>query len=158
MVNYFNDRSWMYQRREINGAISEHFLKGVQVFIEFAISNIANDEEIRCPCSRWKLLNYLVPNIAKVHLRQYGFVPNYLLWDRHGEIVAPNNQEQSVEVISDEVSTNLIEHMVEDAARSMFPTVEIDNDDVNIEEEPNVAAKKYMIYWIMLKNPFGMDV
>ena len=132
----------MYQRREISGAISEHFLKGVQVFIEFAISNIANDEEIRCPCSRCKLLNYLEPNMAKVHLRQFGFVPNYLLWDRHGEIVAPNNQEQSVEVISEEGSTNLIEHMVEDAARSMFPTAVIDNDDVNVEEEPNVGAKK----------------
>ena len=143
MINYFNDRSWMYQRREISGAISEHFLKGVQVFIEFATSNIANGEEIRCPCSRCKLLNYIVPNMVRVHLRQYGFVPKYLLWDRHGEIVAPNNLEQSVDqVISDEVSTILIENMVEDAARSMFPTVEIDNDDVNVEEEPTVGAKK----------------
>ena len=32
--------------------------------------------------------------------------------------------------------------MVDDAARSMFPTTEVDNDDVNMEEEPNVEAKK----------------
>ena len=40
----------------------------------------------------------------------------------------------------------------------MFSTVEIDNDDVNVEEEPNVGAKKIYDYWIMLKYPFGMDV
>ena len=148
----------MYQRREMGGSISTHFLNGVNVFVEFALSNIGNDVEIRCPCSRCKLLKHLVPNMVRIHLRQYGFVTNYLVWDRHGEIIT-RNEEQSIEVISDEVSTtNLIEHMVEDAARSMFPTVEINNDDVNVEEEPNVGAKKYMIYWMLLRNLFGMDV
>ena len=87
------------------------------------------------------MLKHLVPNMVRIHLRQYGFVTNYLMWDRHGEIIT-RNEEQSIEAISDEVSTtNIIEHMVEDAERSMFPTIEINNDDVNVEEEPNVEAK-----------------
>ena len=53
MMNYFTDRSWMYQqRRKIGGSISEHFNDDVHVFIDFALSNNGNDEEIRCPCSR----------------------------------------------------------------------------------------------------------
>lgn len=42
----------------------------------------------------------------------------------------------------DNVTVNPIEDMAEDAARSMFPTVEVDNDDVNVEEELNIGTKK----------------
>ena len=84
----------MYQRREMGGSISKHFLNGVNVFVEFALSNIGNDVEIRCTCGRCKFLKHLVPNMVRIHLRQYGFVTNYLVWDRHGEIIT-RNEEQS---------------------------------------------------------------
>ena len=93
MVNYFTDRTWMYQRRRDNkGLISEHFYNGVDVFVEFTVNNKGNEKEIRCPCSMCKLLKYLIPNMVKVHLRQYGFIPNYLLWKRHGENIAVNQE------------------------------------------------------------------
>ena len=40
-------------------------------------------------------------------------------------------------------TTNLVEHMVEDAARSMFHVPQLIDDDGNAEEEPNIGAKKY---------------
>jgi len=38
----------------------------------------------------------------------------------------------------------------------MFPTFEVDNDDVNVAEKPDIGAKKSMIYWMLLRNLFGM--
>ena len=147
MDDYFNDRSWMYKRRETDGTINKHFINGVSVFIDFALSNNGNDVEIRCPCSRCKLLKHLIPQMVRVHLHQYGFMLNYLVWDRHGEPLASTSI-QVEEVANNEIATtNLVEQMVEDAARSMFPVQQFNenvgnDDDGNDEEEPNIEAKK----------------
>ena len=139
MFDYYLNRTWMYEARTgMKGSVKEHFYNGVQEFIKFAKSNNGNDEKIRCPCSKCALLKYLKPDIVEVHLYKYGFVPNYELWDRHGELVAPN----PVVLEDDNVMTNSVEYMVEDAARSMFPTIQGDDEDVNVEEEPTAGAKK----------------
>ena len=54
--------------------------------------------------------------------------------------------------------TNPIENMVDDAARSMFPTTEAVDEDENVEEEPTAGAKKYTICWILLRGRCGTDV
>ena len=80
--------------------------------------------------------------MVRVHLRQFGFVSNYLVWDRHGEPLASNRVEAE-KVLRNEIdTTNLVEHMVEDAARSMFPVSQLTDDDGNTEDEPNIGAKK----------------
>merc|ERR1712080_645360 len=124
----------------MKGSVKEDFYNGVNEFVRFAISNNRNYEELRCPCSKCKLMRFHKPDIVKVHLYKSGFVPNYYLWDRHGELVAPTVNPVASEV--ELVTTNPIEDMVEDAARSMFPTGQVDDDDVNIEEEPNTEARK----------------
>ena len=43
--------------------------------------------------------------------------------------------------------------MVEDAARSMFPIGQVDEDDVNIEEEPNTEARKIYDLLASAKRP-----
>ena len=147
MDNYFTDRSWMYKKRRVDteGSTSEHFNNGVSVFMDFALRNNGNYKEIRCPCSKCKLLKHLIPQMVRVHLRQYGFVSNYLIWDRHEEQLA-SNPVQDEEVVSNEIgTTNLVEHMVEDAARSMFSVPQLTDDDGNAEEEPKIGTKKYMI-------------
>ena len=78
-------------------------------------------------------------------------MPNYYLWDRHGELVAPTVNPVASEV--ELVMTNPIEDMVEDAARSMFPTGQVDDDDVNIEEEPNMEARKIYDLLASAKRP-----
>lgn len=74
----------------------------------------------------------------KVHLCQNGFVSEYYVWDRHGEVVA-NTSVESESIINEVVTMTRIENMVENAARSMFPMVEVDDDDGNVEE-PNIEA------------------
>ena len=158
MDDYFNDRSWMYKRRETDGTINKQFINGVSVFIDFALSNNENDVKIRCPCSRCKLLKHLIPQMVRVHLRQYGFVPNYSVWDRHGEPLASTST-QVEEVVNNEIATtNLVEQMVEDAAHSMFPIQQFNDNDGNDEEEPNMEAKKLYDLLDAAKKPFGKAV
>ena len=90
MFDYFLDRSWMYEpRKGMKGSIKERFCNGVHVFIRFSQSNNRNNVDIRCPCSKRKHLKHWKPDVAEVHLYKFGFVPNYYLWDRHGELVQP---------------------------------------------------------------------
>ena len=136
----------MHPRKGLRGSIKQDFYNGINVFVEFALSNNRNDSEIRCPCSRCAHLKYLVPDVVKVPMCQNGFVPEYFVWDRHGEVLANTSVDSELEsAVNETVTTTRIENMVEDAARSMFPTVEVDDDDGNIEE-PNIEAKKFTIY------------
>ena len=141
MFDYFLDRSWMYEvRTGMKGSIKEHFCNGVHEFIRFAKSNNRNNDEIRCPCSKCKHLKHWKSDVVEVHLYKFGFVPNYYLWDRHGELVerTPN----PVVLEDDNIMTNPIENMVQDVARSMFPTIDQgDDDNDNVEEEPTAQAK-----------------
>ena len=85
-------------------------------------------------------MHYRKPDLVIVHFCKSGFASNYCFWNRHGEkIGASNSIVPEVEVNNNNVTTNPIVDMVEDAAQSMFPTVEVDDDDVNVEE-PNIEA------------------
>ena len=115
MFNYFLDRTWMYEvRTGKKASIKQHFYNGVHEFIRFAKSNNRNNTEIRCPCSKCQHLKHWKPDIVEVHLYQYGFVPDYYFWDRHGELVEPA---PDTEVLEDgNMMANPIENMMDDAA------------------------------------------
>ena len=141
MFDYFLDRSWMYESRKgMKGSIKEHFVNGVHEFIRFVKSNNGNNVDIRCPCAKCKHLKHWKADVVEVHLYKFGFVPNYYLWDRHGEFLqyTPNPVVEE----DDNTAANPIENMVQDAARSMFPS--IDQGDIENEngEEPTMEAKK----------------
>lgn len=66
--DYFVEQGrWMNQIRELRGSLKEDFYNGINVFVEFTVSNNGNDIEIRCLCSNCKHLKYLLPDIVKVH-------------------------------------------------------------------------------------------
>ena len=135
MLDYLLTRAWTYKvGTEMKGWIKEQFYNGVHEFIRFAKSNNRNNTEIRCPCSKCQHLKHWKPDIVEVHLYQYGFVPDYYFWDRHGELVEPT---PNTEVLEDANMMRIpIENMVDDATRSMLPTTEAVDDDENAEEEP----------------------
>lgn len=83
-------------------------------------------------------------------------MPNYYLWIFHRELVPPTADLVASAV--NVVMTNPIEGMVEDAAQSMFHTVEVNGEDANVEEEPNVGANYFIIYWMPLKDRCGIVV
>ena len=64
--------------RILNGKVQSSFLKGVEGFIEFAISNPTCVKKglIKCPCTLRKCRNkqYVTPLKVSEHLRRNGFV------------------------------------------------------------------------------------
>ena len=39
----------------------------------------------RCPCAKYKNMQYFAPDVVKSHLYRKGFVKNYWYWTNHGE-------------------------------------------------------------------------
>ncbi|KAL4590106.1 hypothetical protein LXL04_003026 [Taraxacum kok-saghyz] len=80
------DRGWMYKRKE-DGYLSETYKESVDYFLDVAFSNeaIVDKNCIKCPCSKCKNLPYKTRDDVKLHLQQYGFIPNYTTWWAHGE-------------------------------------------------------------------------
>ncbi|KAL4585518.1 hypothetical protein LXL04_010139 [Taraxacum kok-saghyz] len=70
------DRNWMYERLGANGFVSSIFRIIRILWMEIKLSVLAQSV----------LTNpYADIEVVKYHLARYGFMPNYHLWDRHGE-------------------------------------------------------------------------
>jgi len=82
-----SNRQWMYKRLA-KGLYDPKFIRGVQHFIEFAMSHPEgrDGERLRCPCNRKKCQNRNFENVHTVHghLLKEGFVPGYHVWYLHG--------------------------------------------------------------------------
>ncbi|CAM8929118.1 unnamed protein product [Rhodiola kirilowii] len=66
------------------------FIAGVNNFIETAAAKgfVANDNSIRCPCTKCKNKRFIKVRMMEAHLYKYGFTPNYFNWTLHGEELA----------------------------------------------------------------------
>jgi hypothetical protein len=81
-----NDWSWMYKL----GDVLAHFI-GVSLFLETVVQHAIHQKEeaIYCPC---RICNnnvmYLIKDreLIHEHLVQIGFMDNYFIWSKRGEI------------------------------------------------------------------------
>ncbi|KAL4590590.1 hypothetical protein LXL04_003524 [Taraxacum kok-saghyz] len=140
------DRNWMYERLGANGFVSPIFRSGLNTFIEFACSNQNSKDgnKIKCPCTKCLNKPYADVEVVKYHLARYGFMPNYHLWDRHGETsVRSTSTVGSTSLGMDDSNRSSNEQhepsyteMVLDVAGPDFVTRFLD-------EEPNLEDKKF---------------
>ena len=84
-----SNRHWMYTRINNDGTINKDFVDEVENFITFACNQlgVTNVAEIRCPCRKCQNRKFHTLDEVKLHLFRKGFIPNYYVWDRHGEHV-----------------------------------------------------------------------
>lgn len=128
------DRNWMYCRVR-NNWITDEYIAGVKEFLDFAYENgPVNNGNIRCPCTKCKLRNYLGKDEVANHLLHNGFLRGYTKWVRHGEDDVPVQNNSSIQ----RESRNPYVDMVIDATRHQF-----DQEDRNKTEEPNPNAAKF---------------
>src|SRR5665213_3218787 len=97
-----SDRSWMYNRI-VNRSVSNEFWNGMIRFLEFAFSrpqNVQLDRKgktcVRCPCIRCQNISFRSHDEIATHLSSSGFMPDYLVWSRHGEDDPPMEQMQPI--------------------------------------------------------------
>ena len=84
------NRVWMYNRVDPTTKwYTQDFIQGVQHFLSHALeasSYSKTSKNIRCPCVKCKCKPYLNAEEVKTHIYKFGFMPNYYIWNSHGEI------------------------------------------------------------------------
>lgn len=84
-MDYFADRSWMYNVGK-KDRMSESFGKGVKFFIKFGFDHkVEGAKTINCPCVQCKNMYHHEDDVVEFHLVKYGFTPGYTNWFFHGE-------------------------------------------------------------------------
>ena len=67
------------------------YCNGIQCFIIYALSNLRNtsEDDIRCPCKRYKNKKFLDPYVVIMHLLQKEFMERYMYWFTYEEPHVP---------------------------------------------------------------------
>ena len=75
------DKSWVWESKQ-----SREYYDGVNMFMEFAMSNVAAGvNEIPCPCNNCLCDTRQSTDTVRNHLFEYGFNRGYTIWNKHGE-------------------------------------------------------------------------
>lgn len=74
------DKSWIDCSRA-----SSEYEKWLIEFVNFAIKNVEDASDIRCPCYKCRNLAFRTPTIVTEHLYWHGFVKSYKIWKWHRE-------------------------------------------------------------------------
>ncbi|CAH9117021.1 unnamed protein product [Cuscuta epithymum] len=140
----FTNRNWMYQRKDEGGYLTQVFIKGVDIFVNFAKSkpDFMDGNKIRCPCTKCHNRQYQEVDTLKLHLVKHGFVPNYFFWNRQGETLSDNSptRDHAFENQNfgfEDMPSCSYRQMVMDAAGPDFIPTRI------MDEEPNAEDKKF---------------
>src|SRR5688572_16234930 len=89
------DRQWMYN----TDRQTKKFVDGLHYFLEVAKANRLENGFICCPyfqCSNKKDYSHASWGTIHSHLFRYSFMPNYLVWTKHGErgVVMEDGEEE----------------------------------------------------------------
>ncbi|KAF7131579.1 hypothetical protein RHSIM_Rhsim09G0057000 [Rhododendron simsii] len=82
------DKSWM----TIKNRLSKEYRNGVNSFVDFAVTNLGSDDQIRCPCLKCMNVERHFSIVVAFHLIQNGIAPSYKTWVHHGETIPMNQQ------------------------------------------------------------------
>nr|GEV86445.1 hypothetical protein [Tanacetum cinerariifolium] len=129
-------REWMYQIG------TSEFYDGIEEFMKqansFARSKGFVDGTVQCPCNSCKNLSWKGIEDAKYDLYRYVFVPNYYVWDKHGE---QHSQRINRELPNRAKAVNLARNMVIDEAGSQFEDLIFEAP--TLPKPSNPAAKRF---------------
>lgn len=120
-MDLYLDRSWMTRRKSSAqiGATTE-FRAGCQVSLEYAYSHpecVNGQNKIRCPCLKYKNVNYMNRDVVNYHLLVYGFIKNYEeCWWAHEQ----RRDGGITEVHNPDSSTHRMNEMVHDITGPYF--------------------------------------
>jgi hypothetical protein len=77
----------MYDGFSDKDAHSVAWFEIMKNFLKLAF--VGDHREVRCPCNRCRNRKMLFEYEMSGHIAKYGFMLNYLLWHRHGEMQTP---------------------------------------------------------------------
>lgn len=82
-----SNKEWL----KVKSRSSHEYVKGVDVFLEFAFNNIIEQDRetstIRCPCDKCRNVFFKKKCDVRLDLLKWGMYEKYLVWEFHGEEV-----------------------------------------------------------------------
>jgi hypothetical protein len=88
-----DDRAWMYNGWSRNGRHSDDWVAKTKDFVDHVFS-LSLTGTVRCPCRRHENSIFLNKERVSLDLCQFGFMPEYEVWEHHGEVVPNRNVEE----------------------------------------------------------------
>jgi hypothetical protein len=76
----------MYDGFSDKGAQSAEWFKVENNFLKLAFDG--DRREVKCPCNRCRNRRMLSEYEMSGHITKHEFIPNYLVWQQHGEVQA----------------------------------------------------------------------
>ena len=141
-------RSWMYNRlMPGRKGYTNEFLNGVEEFVAFACqqAHLAKGK-IRCPCSKCRNMNYIMPEDVRVHLYRKGFVADYWYWTCHGEtnptLRRVFSNQASSSSMTESINNEHLDRVQAMVYEAVGPEFGIYNNE-EVEELPNPDAKDF---------------
>jgi hypothetical protein len=86
-----DDRWAMHDRFSDKYAHSAELFEIAKNFLKLAF--VGDRCEAKCPCNRCRNIRMLSEFETSGHIAKKGFILNYLVWHRHGEVHAPIDDE-----------------------------------------------------------------
>ncbi|XP_060202678.1 uncharacterized protein LOC132631095 [Lycium barbarum] len=144
------DKSWILKPRT-----TLEYKKGLQIFLDFAFSNVSSDNRIKCPCSSCGFRLYQTRAEVFDHLLFSPFPTGYTVWLLHGEkdvgeTLTTRHKSQHINA-----RDNPMQDMVNDVFNfygqpanqehdtSHGPVTEGENDMLPLPDGPNDKAKEF---------------
>ena len=129
----------MYEGWSKDGAHSKEWQEVAQSFLQHAFS-VATGTVVPCPCKKCQNRVYCEKHEIEEHLCRRGFMPNYLVWRRHGELLSRRNVVPEQQADHRE-STNMMDEMLNDLGMGI---------DFDIEEhQGRVPPYVQEYFWLL---------
>ncbi|XP_038707717.1 uncharacterized protein LOC120002932 [Tripterygium wilfordii] len=75
------DKTWI----DLPNRMCAEYVNGIDQFLTYAYTNLAEEANINCPCRRCENRFYLSKLVVRDHLISFGFLKKYKNWVNHGE-------------------------------------------------------------------------
>jgi hypothetical protein len=105
-----DDQRWMYDGWQKNKVPSDEWVMNAQAFVDHAFS-ISTCKVVKCPCSRCRNFYCQKKLDMAQHLYRDGFMPNYEVWSKHGELCSSNVVMDETNSYVDDKKDEMVEQM-----------------------------------------------
>jgi hypothetical protein len=79
----------MYEGWKKRCALSSEWVVKTDAFLDRAFARSETGTDVRCPCSKYRNINFLDRRTMSIHICKNGYVTGYEVWVHHGEDPPP---------------------------------------------------------------------
>lgn len=135
------DKSWIL----IGNRALPQYLNGVELFLNFAFSNLEVGVRIQCPCIKCNNVLWKTRDEVRIDLCRFGMNQTYKKWIHHGELDLSSDDETNLSEDSSLANDDVpIYEMLHDIYHGVPSNSDEFNDTTESpNEEPNTEAKRF---------------